>query len=52
MSRILLIEDNTDLAFGLKNNLEIEGYTVDLATEAEAGMASARHARPDSSCSI
>ena len=26
MTQILLVEDNPDLAFGLRNNLEIEGY--------------------------
>jgi DNA-binding response OmpR family regulator len=28
MSRVLVVEDNPDLAFGLRNNLEIEGYEV------------------------
>ena len=28
MTRILIIEDNADLALGLKNSLEIEGYDV------------------------
>ena len=31
MTRVLLVEDDTGLAFGLRNNLEIEGYEVDLA---------------------
>ena len=31
MTRLLVVEDNVDLAFGLKNNLEIEGYAVELA---------------------
>jgi two-component system, OmpR family, alkaline phosphatase synthesis response regulator PhoP len=31
MIRLLLVEDDTGLAFGLRNNLEIEGYEVDLA---------------------
>ena len=47
MNTILLIEDNEDLAFGLKNNLEIEGYTVEWATDAPNGLAIARRARPD-----
>ena len=47
MKTILLIEDNEDLAFGLKNNLEIEGYAVEWATDAASGLALARHARPD-----
>ena len=29
MTRILIVEDNADLAVGLRNNLEIEGYDVD-----------------------
>lgn len=31
MIRVLLVEDDTGLAFWLRNNLEIEGYEVDLA---------------------
>jgi DNA-binding response OmpR family regulator len=46
-ARILLIEDNADLAFGLRNNLEIDGYAVEVATDGPAGLARARHARPD-----
>jgi DNA-binding NarL/FixJ family response regulator len=29
MSRILIVEDNHDFAYGLRNNLEIAGYEVD-----------------------
>ncbi|MEO8030649.1 MAG: response regulator transcription factor [Gemmatimonadota bacterium] len=36
MRRVLLIEDNLDLAFGLRTSLEIEGYEV---LHAETGMA-------------
>ena len=32
MSRILIVEDNKDLAFGLHSNLEIEDYEVATAT--------------------
>ncbi|MEO8218424.1 MAG: response regulator transcription factor [Acidobacteriota bacterium] len=35
---VLVIEDNVDLAFGLRNNLEIEGYTVDVAHDGSAGL--------------
>ena len=28
MNRILIVEDNADLAFGLRSNLELEGYEV------------------------
>jgi DNA-binding response OmpR family regulator len=38
MSRVLVIEDNTDLAFGLRNNLEIEGYEVLVAEDGESGL--------------
>ncbi len=36
--RILLIEDNADLAFGLRNNLELEGYEVGVAADGKAGL--------------
>jgi two-component system alkaline phosphatase synthesis response regulator PhoP len=38
MGRILLVEDNPDLAYGLKNNLEIEGYEVVVASDGEVGL--------------
>jgi DNA-binding response OmpR family regulator len=47
MSRILVIEDNHDLAFGLRNNLEIEGYEVEVAADGGAGLAAARRTPPD-----
>ncbi len=47
MTRILVIEDNPNLAFGLRNNLEIEGYEVDVAADGEAGLARARTSAPD-----
>ncbi len=38
MRRILVIEDNAELGFGLRNNLEVEGYEVRLrTTEGELG---------------
>ncbi|NIR46047.1 MAG: response regulator transcription factor [Gemmatimonadetes bacterium] len=36
--RILVVEDNTDLAYGLRNNLEIEGYDVEVAADGKAGL--------------
>src|SRR6184192_751893 len=45
--RILVIEDNPDLAYGLRNNLEIEGYEVEVAKDGVKGLARARAARPD-----
>lgn len=47
MTRILVIEDNPDLAFGLRNNLEIEGYAVDVAADGAKGLAGARETQPD-----
>ena len=54
MNRILIIEDNVDLAFGLRNNLEIEGYEVELAHDGRDGSRArpraavrSRHPRSD-----
>ena len=47
MTRILVVEDNPDLAYGLRNNLEIEGYRVEVADDGTAGLARARDASPD-----
>src|SRR5881296_2821598 len=45
--RILVIEDNPDLAYGLRNNLEIEGYEVEVAKDGTRGLSRARTANPD-----
>ena len=47
MKRILVVEDNPDLAFGLRNNLEIEGYEVEVAEDGAAGLARALAWSPD-----
>jgi two-component system, OmpR family, alkaline phosphatase synthesis response regulator PhoP len=47
MRRILIIEDNPDLAFGLRNNLEIEGYEVAVAEDGLIGLDKARAEHPD-----
>jgi DNA-binding response OmpR family regulator len=47
MKRVLIVEDNRDLAYGLRNNLEIEGYAVDVAADGTAGLARATETRPD-----
>lgn len=47
MTRVLVIEDNRNLAMGLRNNLEIDGYQVELATDGAAGLALARATSPD-----
>ena len=38
MSHILIIEDEKDMREGLKDNLEFEGYSVDLAEDGKAGL--------------
>jgi two-component system alkaline phosphatase synthesis response regulator PhoP len=45
--RILVVEDNPDLAFGLRNNLEIEGYQVDVAEDGLTGLDLALRTAPD-----
>ena len=35
---VLLVEDNTDLAFGLQRNLEFEGYRVQIAQDGRRGL--------------
>ena len=47
MKRILVVEDNANLAFGLRNNLEIEGYAVEIATDGAIGLERARKGGPD-----
>ena len=42
MTRILVVEDSPDLALGLRNNLEIEGYEVEVATDGRQGLELAR----------
>ena len=45
--RILLIEDNRDLALGLRRNLELEGYQVALCARGDRAAAEALGSRPD-----
>ena len=47
MKRILVVEDNADLAFGLKNNLEIEGYAVEIGRDGREGLEKVRSWHPD-----
>jgi two-component system, OmpR family, alkaline phosphatase synthesis response regulator PhoP len=42
MARVLLIEDNRNLALGLKGNLEYEGYEVEVAADGDAGLTRSR----------
>ena len=46
-TKLLVIEDNPDLAFGLRNNFEIEGYEVAVAEDGLAGLERARQWDPD-----
>ncbi|HTJ51317.1 MAG TPA: response regulator transcription factor [Cyclobacteriaceae bacterium] len=39
MATLLIIEDEPAMQLGLKDNLELEGYTVDLASDGETGLA-------------
>ena len=47
MKHVLVIEDNRDLAYGLRNNLEIEGYQVEVADDGPKGLMRARAGSPD-----
>lgn len=44
---ILIVEDNPDLAFGLRNNLEIEGYDVRVAEDGPSGVQRILEWKPD-----
>ncbi|HVE77825.1 MAG TPA: response regulator transcription factor [Gemmatimonadaceae bacterium] len=46
MSDILVVEDNADIADGLRDNLELEGYSVEIAGDGEAALAAIRGSRP------
>jgi DNA-binding response OmpR family regulator len=47
MKRILIVEDNADLAFGLRNSLEIASYEVIVASDGPSGLREARTVSPD-----
>ncbi len=47
LNRVLVIEDNEELAYGLQNNLEIDGYEVFVATDGLTGLHAAESQRPD-----
>lgn len=47
MTRIVLVEDNANLALGLRNNLEFEGYDVEVAADDLAGLERIRSAPAD-----
>ena len=47
MRRVLLVEDNPDLAFGLRTSLEVEGYEVMHAETGREGLDLAAATAPD-----
>src|SRR4029079_19228317 len=47
MPKVLIVEDNPDLAYGLRTGLEIEGYEVAIANNGESGLERAHGWSPD-----
>ena len=47
MANLLLVEDNADIAYGLRNNLEIDGHAVETVETGEAALERVRHRVPD-----
>lgn len=47
MATILIVEDEPDMATGLRDNLEFEGYEVRIARDGEEALASAAESAPD-----
>jgi two-component system alkaline phosphatase synthesis response regulator PhoP len=47
MTAILIVEDEPDMADGLRDNLEFEGYTVRIARDGDEALASAVEFPPD-----
>jgi len=47
MARILVVEDNTDLAAGIEYNLTLEGYDVRIASDGPAAITAASNWKPD-----
>lgn len=47
VAHLLLVEDNQDLAYGLRNNLEIDGHVVQTVDTGEEALERVRHTRPD-----
>jgi DNA-binding response OmpR family regulator len=47
MARILVVEDNAQLAYGLRNNLEIDGHVVRVAEDGRAGLEAVLEEEPD-----
>lgn len=47
MAKILIVEDEADMARGLQFNLEARGFEVEVARDGEAGYQAAIAGRPD-----
>jgi two-component system alkaline phosphatase synthesis response regulator PhoP len=47
VTNILIVEDSEDLAFGLRNNLEFEGYDVTVVHDGKTGLEMATSNPPD-----
>jgi two-component system alkaline phosphatase synthesis response regulator PhoP len=47
MARVLIVEDNRNLAHGLRNNLEFEGHHAEVAEDGESGLNLARRRSHD-----
>lgn len=47
MANILIVEDEPAMQLGLKDNLEIENYRVDIAAEGDIGLQKIRHGKYD-----
>ena len=47
VANLLLVEDNADIAYGLRNNLEIDGHAVETVESGEAALDRVRHRAPD-----
>ncbi len=47
MSKILIVEDEPDMALGLRDNFEFEGYEVTTASDGQTGLEKARAMKPD-----
>jgi len=47
VKQILIVEDNAELAYGLRNNLEIEGYGIRVAGDGQKGLDAALQSPPD-----
>jgi len=47
METVLIIEDDSTMLRGLKDNFEYSGYNVITAADGEAGLNAALNAKPD-----